>query len=353
MMMKLLNEENIVFHDTFDHEDDQYTDFEERFDPLKSDRQARRKRKPKAKHEPKKTQTIQRDEIADLQGLEGGFRTTYTPGLFEGGWLLDSLRQFYDQNLITDVLARVRGGKEANVYRCAAHPQTGQTLLAAKVYRPRMFRQIRDDGLYREGRAVLDGGGREVRARDWRLRKALESRSDLGVQAAQTSWLMYEYTALTTLHKAGAAVPQPFAISPNALLIGYIGDDAAAAPALSDVALDASEARPLRDATLHTIEIMLAHDMIHGDLSPYNILYWDGAITVIDFPQVVALRGNRQAEALLRRDITRVCEYFSAHGAPCDAGREFTRLWKRYNPYTRREIEAEMSRYDVEDDDDD
>ena len=342
-----------MFYDTNDHDNlDRYSEYEDRFDPLTNDRQARRKRKPKAKHQPKKAESALREEVADLAGLEGGFRTTYRPSLFEESWLPQSLGQFYDQSLITDVLARVRGGKEANVYRCAAHPVTGQTFVAAKVYRPRMFRQIRDDSLYRDGRAVLDGAGKEVRARDWRLRKALESRSDLGVQAEQTSWLMYEYSALMTLYKAGARVPQPYAISPNALLISYVGDETLAAPALSDVALDANEARELRDVTLGNIELMLQHDMIHGDLSPYNILYWEGEITLIDFPQVVALRGNKQAAALLRRDITRVCEYFSAQGAPCDAEREFARLWERYSPFTTKEIEAEMSRYDVEDDED-
>jgi RIO kinase 1 len=341
-----LTRKTIVLHNTFDHDDDFYSDLESQFDPLQNDRQARRKRKPKPKHQPKKQQHAIRDEVADLEGLEGGFKTTYHPSLFEEGWLLDSLRAFYDQALITDVLARVRGGKEANVYRCAGHLLTGIPLLAAKVYRPRMFRQIRDDSQYREGREVLDGGGRAIRARDWRLRKALESRSDFGVQAAQTSWLMYEFTAMTTLHQAGANVPQPIAISTNAILMGYVGDQYQAAPALSDVSLDSTEAPRLRDAVLRNIEIMLQHDLIHGDLSPYNILYWEGEITLIDFPQVVALRGNRQAAGLLRRDLERVCKYFTAQGAPCDSGKEFTRLWGRYSPFSQRDVEAEMSRYE-------
>ncbi|MCA9903910.1 MAG: hypothetical protein KC547_08640, partial [Anaerolineae bacterium] len=105
--------------------DERYDAYETAFDPMKTDRQARRKRKPRVKHQPKKSHEQIMENIADTQGLEGGFETTYVPGLFEEGWLLSSLRSFYDQALITDVLARVRGGKEANVYRCAAHPTTG------------------------------------------------------------------------------------------------------------------------------------------------------------------------------------------------------------------------------------
>ena len=101
---------------------EQYEDYEARFDPMHSDRKARRQRKPQANHQPKKQQNAVVEEIADAGSAETSFETTYQPGRFEEGWLLESLRPFYDRGLITDVLARVKGGKEANVYRCAAHP---------------------------------------------------------------------------------------------------------------------------------------------------------------------------------------------------------------------------------------
>ncbi|MCU0481184.1 MAG: hypothetical protein MUE54_08225, partial [Anaerolineae bacterium] len=112
---------------------DKYEQYEKQFDPTQTDRQARRKRKPKAKHIAKKLAVEVLNEVAELEDLEGGFNTTYTPGLFEEGWLLQALQTFYEQKIITDVLGRVKGGKEANVYRCAAHPTTGETLIAAKV----------------------------------------------------------------------------------------------------------------------------------------------------------------------------------------------------------------------------
>ena len=65
---------------------------------------------------------------------------------------------------------------------------------------------------------------------------------------------------------------------------------------------------------MRNIEIMLVNGMIHGDLSAYNILYWEGEITLIDFPQVTDSRVNRQAYLILERDIKRVCEYFAAQG---------------------------------------
>ncbi len=41
----------------------------------------------------------------------------------------------------------------------------------------------------------------------------------------------------------------------------------------------------------------------------FNILYWEGDISIIDFPQVVDARNNPHAQ-LLQRDIKRVCDYF-------------------------------------------
>ena len=72
--------------------------------------------------------------------------------------------------------------------------------------------------------------------------------------------------------------------------------------------------------------------MIHGDLSAYNILYWDGTITLIDFPQVVDVYNNREAMPILARDVERVCAYFARQGAHHEAGPIVERLWARYGP---------------------
>src|SRR5579871_5425173 len=177
----------------------------------KLDRQARRKRKPQVKHIGKKTDREIIDDIADVQGVEGGFKTTYQPSKYEAGWLLAALQAFYDQALITDVLAQVKGGKEANVYRCAADPSTNTKFLAAKVYRPRMFRSLSNDKMYREGRRILGADGNAIKETDHRTMRAVGKKTAFGAQVSHTSWLMYEYKTLETLYRAGADVPQPYA----------------------------------------------------------------------------------------------------------------------------------------------
>jgi RIO kinase 1 len=341
-----------VISNDYDHFD-KYEHYEELFNPLRTDRQARRKRKPNVNHRPKKSDEQIITEIADTIGLEGGFETTYRPARYEQGWLLGSLRTFYDQALIRDVLSQVRGGKEASVYCCEADLTTGTDLLAAKVYRPRQFRQLRNDAMYREGREILTPDGHPVKKNEYRVMRAMGKKSAFGEQVQHTSWLMHEYTSLERLHRAGAAVPKPIAASENAILMQYIGDARLAAPTLNEVDLDPEEAKVLFEEVLRNIELLLQRDLIHGDLSAYNILYWQGNITLIDFPQVVNGRNNPQAHFILKRDIERVCAYFIRQGVPCQPGAIMDNLWSRYLAIDPEDQVADESRLNLEEDGED
>jgi RIO kinase 1 len=349
---------------------DAYEDYEDQYDPSRSDRQAHRRRKrhrrlnrgspaeirsdrqvhrqrkPRKKALLQKSQAEVVSEVADAEGLESGFETTYQPSKYESGWLMQSLKSLYDQALITDVLMLVRGGKEAHVYCCEAGESTGQTLLAAKVYRPRMFRQLRKDAIYRRGRNIIMGDGTRLNDSDFREMRAIVKGTSFGQKLQHTSWLMHEYQLLVALHEAGAAVPKPYAIGDNVILMEYIGDADMAAPTLNTVRLEWDEVQPLLDIVLHHVDLMLRHGWIHGDLSAFNILYWEGHITLIDFPQVVNIHSNPDAYAILQRDIRRVCEYFIRQGATVDPYAILDDLWRRYagpTPLERAEKTSQES----------
>jgi RIO kinase 1 len=261
------------------------------------------------------------------------FTYTYKAARFEEGWLLDSLGYFYEQHWISDVLRKVRAGKEASVYLCRAGTQVDAPLVAAKVYRPRMLRNLRNDHIYQEGRSILDDEGHEVN--DTHSLHAVIKRSNFGEQVRHQSWIAYEYTALQALHAAGANVPRPYEMAHNAILMDYLGDEAGGAPTLNEVDLAAGEAQSLFDRLLHNLDLMLACGHIHGDLSAYNVLYWDGDISLIDFPQVVSPRGNRNAYAIFERDITRLCEYFIRQGLRLHPRRLAAQVWTAHG-YTLR-----------------
>lgn len=324
-----------------------YAEYEVQFDETVTDRQGRRKRKPRVRHREKVTQRELVADLADATGMEAGFETTYQPGRLEAPWLLSSLGPFYEEGLITDVLAVVKGGKEASVYRCQADPNTGKEFLAAKVYRPRQFRNLRNDKQYRAGRPILAEDGSAVRENDHRVMSAVRGKTRFGQRVTHTSWLTYEYETLARLYKAGGAVPRPYYTSGNAILMDYVGDERLGAPTLNGVNLAPDEAEGLFREALRNIVLMLEAGLIHGDLSAFNMLYWEGQIILIDFPQVTDLHTNPHAYRILKRDVERTCQYFARQGVDCDPWDIFDRMWRRYGSVqpgafviTREELEA-------------
>jgi RIO kinase 1 len=110
----------------------------------------------------------------------------------------------------------------------------------------------------------------------------------------------------------------------------YVGDARLPAPTLHEVELAPEEAQPLFERVMHNVQLMLKLNQIHADLSAYNILYWDGRITLIDFPQMVDARTNPNAYELLVRDVERICDYFVAYDVIADGAALATDMWERY-----------------------
>lgn len=269
-----------------------------------------------------------RQEVSEPQRNVDEFVPSFTGSRHEREWIITYLGGFYHDHQIVDVLHTVKGGKEATVYCCRAHPSMGVDLIAAKVYRPRQFRRIRNDALYRQGRETVDQTGKEVRKRRDKL--AMAKKTEFGHELLHATWLQNEYAVLRTLHQAGVSVPRPLAASENAILMEYVGAEKAPAPTLHHTRLAAAEAGPLFERLIHDVEVMLAHDVVHGDLSAYNVLYWRGEYRIIDLPQAVDPRKNPHAFTLLHRDLQRLCEYFARYGVAANAYRLADRFWSRH-----------------------
>jgi len=291
--------------------------------------------RPYKKLRAKPTKPRRRDAIAALvepvSTTSNGARLGFGPKLNvtseEQAWLQDNLSPFFNSGLLISALRRVKGGKEANVYCCSTTLDTGSGLIAAKVYRPRQFRNLKNDGVYRQGRAVLDGTGKKVS--DWRLLKAIAQKSRVGLEAQQISWVEYEFQVMLRLRQAGADVPVPYRNSDHVILMEYLGEEHMPAPILNQVTLPSHAARPLFDRLLHNVEIMLAQGCVHGDLSAYNVLYWGDRAAIIDFPQIVDPRANPDARTIFGRDVERLCQYFARYGVKANAAELAQTMWQK------------------------
>ena len=225
---------------------------------------------------------------------------------------------FLDEGLITDVVRIVKTGKEASVHLCRGNRSTtGEDLLALKVYHPLDRRDFRDESIYRDGEWI----------KERRIRAALEKKTRFGRELQGTLWVNREWETLRALSAAGAPVPRPIASTGDAILMSYLGDDARAAPQLRATKPDPDEARDLFGQVLRAIERMLYGNVIHGDLSAYNVLVWDGRATIIDLPQAIDPRKNRHADALLERDVKRICDHFARFGVRSAPERLAADLW--------------------------
>ncbi len=315
---------------SFDYESfDDYEMLAARFGVQQPDEETNYRTRDRRKPKQKSKQVVA--ELAESPStLEEDFRISYTPARYEAIWLKDSLQPFFTQALLEDVLALVKGGKEANVYLCKATPTMPTPYIAAKVYRPRQFRNLRNDKMYREGRELLSGLGIPIKNQDNREMRAVRKKTTFGAELTHISWLMHEYVTLERLHGLGAAVPAPLGAGENAILMAFVGDRYRPAPVLHGVALPPGEARHLFEIVINNIDLMLQYGMIHGDLSAYNILYWEGAVTLIDFPQVTLSESNHNAFRIFQRDVRRVCEYFASQGVSSDPQRLATEMWAKH-----------------------
>lgn len=266
-------------------------------------------------------------ELAEQADDQGSFDFSYNASRHERQWIIDSLGGFYEGQWLEDILRLLKGGKEASVYQALVNPSVSlpSPYIAAKVYRPRRFRNLKNDHLYREGRDRLDEDG--IQIIDDRTLHAISQRTDYGRRVMHTSWIEHEYQTMQILHAAGADIPVPYTRGNNAILMEYIGGPDMPAPTLNTVKLDRQEAGTLFERVLHNVDLMLANERIHGDLSAYNILYWNGEIKLIDFPQAINPNQNRSAYLIFKRDIRRLVEYFQRQGVKARPNRVAQDLW--------------------------
>jgi RIO kinase 1 len=207
-----------------------------------------------------------------------------------------------DSGLATEVLLPIGSGKEANVYAC----RDGNELIAVKAYR-----------LY----GTSHRGGRPVK------------QNSMGALAAE------ELELLTHAYRGGARVPRPVRRVENMFSMQYLGGAEGPAPRLVDTDID--EPQEFRDELLRSVAKLADAGVVHSDLSPFNILVYEGQPWAIDLGQ--CYRVDRlgmspwirltEAKTALERGLKTFDRYFRRYGLRVEVDREAETIVRRLDRF--------------------
>ena len=232
--------------------------------------------------------------------------------------MTDQLDVLLADGVIDEVLGRLKSGKEANI----SLVRRGDQVLAAKVYKDRATRSFKNNADYKEGRKV----------RNSRTARAMEGGGKFGRDAAEQEWKSAEADTLYKLAGSGVRIPAPVMFYEGVLLMELVRDaEGRPAPRLIDVTIEPAAAVGVYADLVAQIIAMLCCDVIHGDLSPYNILASADGPAIIDFPQVVSAVHSSRAEFFFLRDFDNVVRFVSGFDPSLAVHRHDGRaIWRAY-----------------------
>ena len=251
----------------------------------------------------------------------------HDPGRAAPAWLTDGQTPVVDE-----VLGVLKTGKEAEVFvveRRSADDRH-RVLLAHKRYRPTKVgkkgeiedlgftraRTFTNDVVYHEGRKL----------RYSRDQRAVERMTDYGKRLLADRWPGQELETLERAFASGATVPYPVEFTGDGMLMQLLGDELGAAPRLVNARLSPTELADAYEQLLEELSLLTRASLVHADLSPFNILWWEHRMWIIDFPQAVDLINNPHGFDLLHHDVTTMCRWFERQGVDTDAEEVFASL---------------------------
>ena len=182
----------------------------------------------------------------------------------------------------------VSEGKEASVFRAV---DKNGNFVAVKIYKIETsnFRKMQD---YLTGDPRFGGISNDKRS-------------------VVFAWTKKEYKNLEIATKAKLDVPLPIASFENCLVMEYIGENGDAAKKMKDNRPENVE--KAYETLVNFIAVLYKANLVHSDLSEYNILNDKGRVVVIDIGQAVS-RNHPKAKEFFERDLENVAKYFRRLG---------------------------------------
>jgi len=204
---------------------------------------------------------------------------------------LMSLYDLLNRGIIDEMLGVISAGKESRVYWAKSHEGD----LAVKIYLTSSMEFRKSILQYIAGDPRFEGVKRETRHLIY-------------------TWALKEYKNLEEALRAGVRVPRPIKAHRNILVMEFIGEEGVPAPLLKECTLSMEEAKEIFEEVLNFIKLLYTKaEIVHADLSEFNMMLWNGKCYLIDFGQAVSIKHPLAHEYLIR-DLKNVIRFFSENG---------------------------------------
>jgi RIO kinase 1 len=215
---------------------------------------------------------------------------------------MDSLEEVFDKSTlmivyrllnrgyIKSIFGVVRSGKESRIYWGL---EKRNKPVAIKIF-------LTTSAEFKKGRMIYIKGDERFKS------TKTDTRSLINL------WALKEFRNLQQAEQAGVRVPSPLKVEGNVLLMEFIGRNGVPAPLLRETPLD----HPGRvyDMIAEAVRRLYQKaQLVHADLSEYNIMLVDSTPVIFDFGQAVPPE-HPMARLFLERDLIRLNEYFSKIG---------------------------------------
>ena len=225
-------------------------------------------------------------------------------GVFDNRTMM-ALWRMFNHNIVSRLEFIIAKGKEADVYLADAGSSIAGELVVLKIFRVETSSfDKRVDYMFGDPR--FD-----------KIRKN-------NIYEIVTTWCKKEYGNLKIAQMAEIHAPIPYYFKDNILAIEFIGSDSTPSQILKEVALE--EPEKVLNTILSDIKKLYVAELVHGDISEYNILIKEGVPYIIDFGQAVVL-NHPSAEKFLQRDIYNITTYFrKRYGIDMDLDKELARI---------------------------
>jgi RIO kinase 1 len=212
----------------------------------------------------------------------------------------DILKLYLKSKINLEVIKELKSGKDADLFLVRDVTDVDeQKSLVLKVYKTIADVTLNRFNPYLVGRTFTGNYSKVIESSSKRGKKFL---ADLRVKR--------EFNQLKKLNKYTHYIPKPIKTIENTILMEFIGDNDIPAKRLDELNLSKQQAQTVLAQLVEFITQMTSIDLVHGDLSPFNILYHQDKICVIDFPQTVDLTTNPDWIKFYDRDTENVLKYF-------------------------------------------